>query len=206
MRAEVGSIIYRPRNTFFLGPGPLCDASYLAFPSRRLLPPVKRLDCAFDMRDLEEDSMALFELARGRCDALSAARFDGLSSHERARCIHDTGTQALLDDWATKVNGFCRLHLDLLRLDFTGARCVVGCCSLGVYIFEMMEGFHPNTFKRIEILGLPPQEHGSIRQVAQDSKSLSGTVLSFVDTPGCTCKVCSIWTPVSLLGLRGDRC
>lgn len=107
-----------------------------------------------------------------------------------------------MGDWINKTDSFCEFCLYLLRLDFANAKCGIDCCRAGFPTFEMLGGaggvkgvnqdMDTEFVNRVKLLVTPDEEHGDILKVIRDSRSLPQTPVSFVDTLGCTCKVCSV--------------
>ena len=103
----------------------------------RALPPVKRLDCAFDMRDITDNSFAILQRFRAANGLLRGGDdFEHLSWIDRSRLLHDVSDAELLCVWTRKIKAFIVLDLDLLRLDLSNCRCLSGCCRLGKAVLE----------------------------------------------------------------------
>lgn len=122
MHTEAKSLVYSAKNIFYLPTGPRrSNINSIDEGQRPRLPPIKRLDCAFDMRDVAEDSMETYRRAKSNHESANTAnllRFDEFKPQQMWQYIHDLGVE-----WQSRMSS-PGLELDLLRLDFTICSCM----------------------------------------------------------------------------------
>lgn len=149
------------KNTFYLPFGELGQFPDWAYRTMRTIPLVKKLDCAFDMRDVAENSFALVQGLRAgnRLDAVGED-FERLSRNDRWELLHRANTFELMYVWVMKIDAFLALDLDLLRLDLSNCRCPIGCCRLWKELLENLafDDTAERYPKRIEIVGAMKEE------------------------------------------------
>lgn len=196
MQKEASDVVYSAKNTFFVPLGSMNDDGWWCIP--RPFPQVKRLDIAFDMRDVVENSAYTLALVKSRQDGPNRTSgrtpFEELTDAERWYLLHEEKKGLLaFDVWPYKTIACMRIsNLDLLRLDLTNCRCLVGCCRMGPDLLESLDIHHDEDYeypKRIEIVGILERE----QQACTDALAQYGQIpldrVFFVDSPGCTCNV-----------------
>ena len=193
MQREASDVVYSSQNTFFSPVGAICDEERWFLPAR--LPPIKKLDCVFDMRDINEASFWTFQHVKEWHDSFNVTPgipFESLSSGEKSELLHGSKRQALMDDWGDKVNAVLGLELDLLRFDLTDCRCPSGCCRLGESVLSLIIHDENTTLKypkRLEIVGALKTEEEPLRAMTRRCSDILEERLVFIDTPGCFCTV-----------------
>lgn len=203
LRAEAKVVLFSQRNNTFYFPigGTLIGVAWwymLGRPSPHIQavpPPIRKLDCAFDMRDFEETTFNMFEGTKRDYDdemAPGDVSFERLPPFERLDLIHDSYRSNMLRVWRGIAEAFCMMELYLLRLDVSKAHCPLGCCRLVEEAVGFVKGFrhcrrpYP---KRIEKLGALDHETGSLKKFIEDRNLIPKDRYVFVDTPGCKCHV-----------------
>lgn len=201
LRAEASAVLYSSRNNTFYFPigGSLRSVSMFSklWNGGRLVPPpIRKLDCAYDMRDFTDTASNVFEDAKWAYDdderAPGGLSFEEIPHNERLEFLHRSYGYKLLGVWGYMAEVFDKMKLDLLRLDVSNARCTLGCCryldeALGVLgDFRLGRGPYP---KRIEILGVLDHEKESLKAYIKDRRIMRKNRYVFVDKPGCTCDV-----------------
>ncbi|CAD6593275.1 MAG: hypothetical protein ASARMPREDX12_007006 [Alectoria sarmentosa] len=195
MRAEASAILFSQRNNTFYFPiggalKGLAGWNMIGnpfFQSVSLM--IKKLDCAFDMRDFEVSTFDIFESTKEEQDVIVGnGSFERLSQSEQLEAIHDCYLDHLLEVWDPITEAFGQLRLHLLRLDVSKARCPLGCCRLVKDVVELLDfqgqGPYP---RRVELLGVLDHEKDSLKTIIDDRDLMPMDRLFFVDTPGCTC-------------------
>ena len=184
LRAEAGAVLYSQRNNTFYFP---LEEAFTPI----IVPPIRRLDCAFDMRACEDTAFNVFERAKEDYDIdldPGETSFDQLSSTQRMYLVHQEYHYTLWSVWDDIASAIRQMRLELLRLDITKARCPLGCCRLAEEAVKLLDrsGYPP---ERIEILGALDHERGGLRTLIEKrNPDLKGRCF-FVEKPGCTCAV-----------------
>ena len=152
LRAEAKVVLFSQRNNTFYFPigGTLTGVAWwymLGRPSPHIQavpPPIRKLDCAFDMRDFEETTFNMFEGTKRDYDdemAPGDVPFERLPPIERLDLIHDSYRSNMLRVWRGIAEAFCMMKLYLLRLDVSKAYCPLGCCRLVEEAVGFMKDF-----------------------------------------------------------------
>lgn len=213
MQKEASDVVYSAKNTFFVPLGSINRDGWWCIP--RPFPQVKRLDIAFDMQDVEENSaytLALVKSWRDRPDRTPGTTpFEELTDAERWDLLHEDKKGALtFDVWPSKTKACMEINnLDLLRVDLTSCRCLVGCCRMGPILLEFLDIDHDEDYrypKRIEIVGILEREQDACRDALAQYGQVPLDRVFFVDNPGCICNVspsiCHISSQITNMALR----
>lgn len=186
MQDEAEAVLCSGKNIFYL---PLCKMGQFydwAYRTMRTIPPVKKLDCAFDMRDVAENTSAMVQRmkAENRLDVVGDD-FERLSRSEKAELLHRESFLDLLYVWTDKIDAFIVLDLDLLRLDLSNCRCLSGCCRLGQGLLENLD--FDQTYaeypQRIEIIGALKEEENLWRAAVRRGSHVPLERVFFIDAP-----------------------
>jgi len=169
MRAEAAEVVFSSKNTFFVPLGGVQPGKRRLhmFASKMPWPPIKRLDCAFDMRDNVDDSYCNlwnFNSEKEFYDQdFGEGCFERLTREEKWDIIHEAKVDDLMEAWQSYVEAIEPMNLDLLRLDLTDCRCSAGCCRLGRQILETFDYNNSDCYpSRIEIVGAQEWEEASV--------------------------------------------
>ena len=193
MQREASDVVFSSKNTFFSPLGAICDEEKWFLPNQ--LPPIKKLDCVFDMRDINEASFWTFQHVKQWHDSFNVTPdipFESLSSGEKLELLHGSKRQALMYDWVDKVKAVFGLELELLRFDLTDCRCPAVCCRLGEGVLSLISHDENTSFeypKRLEIVGALKTEEKPLRAMLRRCSDLLEERVIFIDTPGCSCTV-----------------
>lgn len=184
MRVEAGDIVFSSRNTFFAP----CGAALPNVPGHPW-PPVRRLDCAFDIRDVQlESHLSLNDYwTERRIHEISPGReeFDQRPLNERMSILHERKLIWLRSTWLGLAEAIESVSppLDLLRLDLTNCRCPWACCRLGEDVVQLFGGFETGKPRRIEIVGAEEHEKEKIVCPVADGFCQPLEALFFVHRP-----------------------
>lgn len=199
LRAEASAVLFSQRNNTFYFPiggakKGLAGRNMIENPYFQSVPlMIRKLDCAFDMRDFEVSTFDIFESTKEEQDVIVGnGSFERLSQSEQLEAIHDCYLDNLLEVWIPITEAFCQLRLHLLRLDVSRARCPLGCCRLAEAAVKLLDFQEQGPYpKRVELLGVLDHEKDSLKTIIEDQDLMPLDRLFFVDTPGCICGVSS---------------
>ncbi|KAF6233906.1 hypothetical protein HO173_007736 [Letharia columbiana] len=186
MQDEAEAVLCSGKNIFYLPFGAMGQFYDWAYRTMRTIPPVKKLDCAFDMRDVAENTSAMVQRmkAENRLDVVGDD-FERLSRSEKAELLHHESIGDLLCVWTDKIHAFSVHDLDLLRLDLSNCRCLSGCCWLGQELLENLD--FDQTYaeypRRIEIIGALKEEEDLWRAAVGRGSDVPLERVFFIDAP-----------------------
>ncbi|KAL6714237.1 hypothetical protein ACLMJK_007660 [Lecanora helva] len=194
IQTDARAVVFSSANTFFSTVGALYDDELPDTLFHSLLPPVKRLDCVFDMRDVVEDSFSTLQAVRqwhDSHDVSAGVEFDALARGEKLDIIHGYKRSSLMDAWLKKIRTLMKQKFELLRLDLRECRCLLGCC----WLFKEMlahfnyRGYQENHPDRLEIVGAydEAEAESTKRMIRNHNDESFKTEIVFVDKPGCNC-------------------
>lgn len=186
MQLDASQVVFSASDTFFLPAGE--TDHFAAVGSGGLLQRVQNLDCAFDRHKPFEDDETILRMAFDLSWRVDKTKpFWNKTPEQQRMLMHRCGETILWDRWLARARVLEKLHLRLLRLDFSNAHCLHGCCR-PVYQFLCSIFEKAHSFPRVERLEIVGPDEIDIRLFWMNHEDLQNRVF-FVEALSCTCKV-----------------